>query len=56
MKLHILILLPFAVSAHIITPFRRKIVLTNDDGWAVANIRAQNDALRAAGFDVGVPT
>ena len=29
-----------------------KIVQTNDDGWAVANIRAQNDALVAAGFDV----
>lgn len=30
----------------------RRIVLTNDDGWAVANIRAHNDALKAAGFDV----
>lgn len=30
-----------------------KIVLTNDDGWAVAQIRAQNDALKAAGYDVG---
>jgi 5'-nucleotidase len=29
-----------------------KIVLTNDDGWAVAQIRAQNDALKAAGYDV----
>jgi len=29
-----------------------KIVLTNDDGWAVANIRAQNSALIAAGFNV----
>ncbi|OCH88510.1 sure-like protein [Obba rivulosa] len=29
-----------------------KIVLTNDDGWAVAQIRAQNDALKEAGFDV----
>lgn len=28
------------------------IILTNDDGWAVAQIRAQNDALNAAGFDV----
>ncbi|KAG7087617.1 hypothetical protein E1B28_013566 [Marasmius oreades] len=26
------------------------IVVTNDDGWAVAMIRAQNDALRAAGY------
>lgn len=31
-----------------------KIVLTNDDGWAVAQIRAQNDALIAAGYDVNI--
>lgn len=30
----------------------QNIVLTNDDGWAVAQIRAQNDALKAAGFNV----
>ncbi|KAI0632836.1 sure-like protein [Trametes polyzona] len=29
-----------------------KVVLTNDDGWAVAQIRAQRDALVDAGFDV----
>jgi len=29
----------------------QNIVLTNDDGWAVAQIRAQYDALKAAGFD-----
>ncbi|KAJ7737894.1 sure-like protein [Mycena maculata] len=29
-----------------------KVVLTNDDGWAVAQIRAQNDALNAAGYNV----
>ncbi|KAL5514055.1 hypothetical protein ACEPAG_2816 [Sanghuangporus baumii] len=29
-----------------------KIVHTNDDGWAVANIRAQNTALVTAGFNV----
>lgn len=28
------------------------IVLTNDDGWAVALVRAQNDALKAAGHNV----
>jgi len=28
------------------------ILHTNDDGWAVANIRAQDTALRAAGYDV----
>ena len=32
----------------------KNIVLTNDDGWAVAQIRAQNDALKAAGFNVSV--
>ncbi|EMD35005.1 hypothetical protein CERSUDRAFT_96919 [Gelatoporia subvermispora B] len=32
--------------------FAQNIVLTNDDGWAVAQIRAQNDALVAAGFNV----
>ena len=30
----------------------QKVVLTNDDGWAVAQIRAQFDALNAAGFNV----
>lgn len=30
----------------------KNIILTNDDGWAVAQIRAQNDALKAAGFNV----
>ena len=29
-----------------------KVVLTNDDGWAVANIRAKYNALVNAGFDV----
>lgn len=30
----------------------QNIVLTNDDGWAVAQIRAQYNALNAAGFNV----
>ncbi len=30
----------------------KNIILTNDDGWAVAQIRAQNDALKAAGYNV----
>ncbi|KAI0085587.1 sure-like protein [Irpex rosettiformis] len=34
------------------THYPTKLVLTNDDGWAVAQIRAQNDALKTAGFDV----
>ncbi|PFH50365.1 hypothetical protein AMATHDRAFT_75649 [Amanita thiersii Skay4041] len=29
-----------------------KLVVTNDDGWAVAQIRAEFNALEAAGFDV----
>nr|GAT50958.1 predicted protein [Mycena chlorophos] len=33
-------------------PAANKIVLANDDGWAVANIRAQFDALTEAGYDV----
>lgn len=32
--------------------FSTKILVTNDDGWAVAQVRAQYDALVAAGFDV----
>ncbi len=30
----------------------QKIILTNDDGWAVAQIRAQRDSLVSAGFNV----
>ncbi|KAL0952794.1 hypothetical protein HGRIS_007019 [Hohenbuehelia grisea] len=29
-----------------------KIILTNDDGWATAQVRAQYDALKSRGFDV----
>ena len=32
----------------------QKIVVTNDDGWAVAQIRAEYNALTAAGYDVRV--
>ncbi|KZT25036.1 sure-like protein [Neolentinus lepideus HHB14362 ss-1] len=39
------------VSTNALFPFYN-IVLTNDDGWAVAMIRAQNAALKAAGFNV----
>ena len=34
----------------------QSIVLTNDDGWAVAQIRAEFNALEAAGFQVGFGT
>ena len=30
----------------------QKIVLTNDDGWAVAQIRAEFEALDNVGYDV----
>lgn len=30
----------------------QKLVLTNDDGWAVAQIRAEYEALVWAGYDV----
>ena len=30
----------------------QNVVLTNDDGWATANIRAQDSALTSAGFNV----
>lgn len=30
----------------------QKLLVTNDDGWAVAIIRAQVDALDEAGYDV----
>ena len=29
-----------------------KIVLTNDDGWAVAQIRSEYDAFKKAGYEV----
>ena len=32
----------------------QNVILTNDDGWAVAQIRAQFNALNAAGFNVRV--
>ena len=31
----------------------QKILITNDDGWAVAQIRAEYTALKAAGYNVG---
>ena len=31
---------------------KARLLLTNDDGWAVAQIRAQHDALRIAGYPV----
>ena len=31
----------------------QNLILTNDDGWATAQVRAQRDALVDTGFDVG---
>ena len=33
---------------------QNKILISNDDGWASANIRAQYAALRAAGYNVSL--
>jgi 5'-nucleotidase len=44
--------LPVLLLAYIDYASGVKIVLTNDDGWAVAQIRAQYDALKSAGHDV----
>ena len=50
MYLHSLVLL----SAIVGSVLSQNILLTNDDGWAVAQIHAQNDALKAAGFNVSI--
>ncbi|KAH8109105.1 acid phosphatase [Phellopilus nigrolimitatus] len=42
----------FLLAATTVVNGQSKIVLTNDDGWAVANVRAQNTALKNAGFNV----
>lgn len=34
------------------TNAQTKVLISNDDGWASANIRAQYAALKAAGYDV----
>ncbi|PIL26041.1 hypothetical protein GSI_11795 [Ganoderma sinense ZZ0214-1] len=48
--------LPAAVvvtaALHLQAAFAQNLILTNDDGWAVAQIRAQRDALVDASFDV----
>ncbi|KAI5122401.1 hypothetical protein M0805_002952 [Coniferiporia weirii] len=42
----------FLAATSAVVNGQTKIVLSNDDGWAVANIRAQNTALLNAGFNV----
>jgi 5'-nucleotidase len=44
---------PFIVALAATTvPAQVKVVMSNDDGWAVANIRAQFEAFEDAGFNV----
>ncbi|KAJ7619512.1 sure-like protein [Roridomyces roridus] len=45
-------IIPFLQLVFAYTVCASRIVLTNDDGWAVALVRAQNDALKAAGHDI----
>lgn len=40
------------IAAYVQLSSAVKVVLTNDDGWATAQIRAQYEALTAAGYDV----
>ncbi|THV02674.1 sure-like protein [Dendrothele bispora CBS 962.96] len=47
-----LLLSAFVVTALSFSAHGANIVLTNDDGWATAMIRAQNNALKAAGHNV----
>ena len=46
--------LTLLLFATLITIRAQTIILTNDDGWAVAQIRAQYSALKAGGFDVSI--
>ena len=38
------------------TRAQTKVVLTNDDGWATANIRQQYTSLTEAGYNVSLPS
>ncbi|EMD35012.1 hypothetical protein CERSUDRAFT_125001 [Gelatoporia subvermispora B] len=42
----------FVTATYGLVGYAQNIVLTNDDGWATANIRAQFESLTSAGFDV----
>ncbi|TFK37594.1 sure-like protein [Crucibulum laeve] len=44
--------LPIILTLALRATHALKIVLTNDDGWATAQVRAEFDALQAAGFQV----
>ncbi|KAI0370897.1 sure-like protein [Pilatotrama ljubarskyi] len=51
MQYHVSCLAVLAIFAVVIA-HAQKLILTNDDGWAVAQIRAQRDSLVDAGFNV----
>ena len=44
--------LPLLLVAFLDSAAGVKVLLTNDDGWAVAQVRAEYDALKAAGHNV----
>ncbi|KAF7307746.1 SurE domain-containing protein [Mycena kentingensis (nom. inval.)] len=46
-----LVALALLVGSTLAAPSANKLVLTNDDGWATAQIRAQFQALNAAGYN-----
>lgn len=48
-RLHITVVLAISLIS---TGSATNIVLTNDDGWAVAQIRAEYAALKTAGYNV----
>jgi len=56
MFLTFLLALPLFTSALHVQRHHKptKIVLTNDDGWAVAQIRSEYVALKAAGYEVSL--
>ena len=45
------LILPIVIALRV---HAQKVVVTNDDGWAVAQIRAQYNALKSGGFDVSL--
>ena len=49
-KLYVSVLLALSLLSS--TGAATNIVLTNDDGWAVAQLRAEYTALNAAGYNV----
>lgn len=44
-----------ALTTLVVGVTAQKIVLTNDDGWAVAQLRDEYNMLTAAGYQVRVP-